>query len=102
MFDGTLLAQLEPLSNVPVDSQYTMSDDLQGISSGWSAVYGRSLEDQWIDVTGVKPGKLMADPHFTEEKKFFRVPEVPAPVEEPESTPEESEDVEVDVVEDTV
>lgn len=57
---------------------------------------------KWIDVTGVKPGTLMADPHFTEEKKFFRVPEVPAPVEESESTPEESDDGEADVVEETV
>ena len=43
---------------------------------------------KWIDVTGVKPGTLMADPHFTEEKKFFRVPEIPV---QPEAAPEESE-----------
>ncbi|MEP4076514.1 MAG: hypothetical protein ABJO14_01765 [Haloferula sp.] len=36
---------------------------------------------KWIDVTGVKPGTLMADPHFTKEKKFFRVPEIVMPAE---------------------
>jgi hypothetical protein len=47
---------------------------------------------KWIDVTGVKPGTLMADPHFTEEKKFFRVPEIPLPAEvEPEATEEDAE-----------
>ncbi|MFC7335741.1 hypothetical protein ACFQY0_01020 [Haloferula chungangensis] len=43
---------------------------------------------KWIDVTGVKPGTLMADPHFTEEKKFFRVPQIPE-AEQPETAPEE-------------
>ena len=49
---------------------------------------------KWIDVTGVKPGTLMADPHFTEEKKFFRVPEVVLPPEKEseESAPEEKAD----------
>ena len=47
---------------------------------------------KWIDVTGVKPGTLMADPHFTEEKKFFRVPEIPKPAEaEPEADPAEDD-----------
>ena len=34
---------------------------------------------KWIDVSGIPPGTLVADPHFpAEEKKHFRVPE-PAP-----------------------
>jgi hypothetical protein len=46
---------------------------------------------KWIDVTGVKAGTVVADPHFTEEKKFFRVPEIVMPVEtEPESPGEEA------------
>ncbi|WP_424314561.1 hypothetical protein [Haloferula sp.] len=52
---------------------------------------------KWIDVTGVKPGTLMADPHFTEEKKFFRVPEIVLPPAVEPKTPKadtESEDTE--------
>ena len=58
---------------------------------------------KWIDVTGVKPGTLMADPHFTEEKKFFRVPEVVLPPEgeSEEGAPEEKAD-ESDETEETV
>lgn len=54
---------------------------------------------KWIDVTGVKPGTLMADPHFTEEKKFFRVPELPAPTEEKAEPAPVAED---EAVEETV
>lgn len=40
-----------------------------------------------VDVTGMRPGSLVADPTFpAEEKKFFRVPGAPAP----ESTPDPS------------
>jgi hypothetical protein len=28
----------------------------QGITAGWSDVYGRSLDCQWIDITGLAPG----------------------------------------------
>ncbi|BCX50253.1 hypothetical protein HAHE_41610 [Haloferula helveola] len=35
---------------------------------------------KWIDVTGVPAGELMADPHFpAEDKKYFKVPELPEP-----------------------
>ena len=54
---------------------------------------------KWIDVTGVKAGTVMADPHFTEEKKFFRVPELPAPAEEGAKPDPAEED---DAVEETV
>lgn len=51
---------------------------------------------KWIDVTGVKAGTLMADPHFTEEKKFFRVPELPAPAEEKAEPDPAAEDAAVE------
>ncbi len=28
----------------------------QGVSSGWSDVYGNDLDCQWLDVTGITPG----------------------------------------------
>ena len=31
--------------------------DNQGITAGWEDVYDRSLDCQWIDVTGIRPGK---------------------------------------------
>lgn len=35
---------------------------------------------KWIDVSGIAPGELVADPHFDDgEKKYFRVPESAAP-----------------------
>jgi hypothetical protein len=30
--------------------------DFQGISSGWGDVYGRNLDGQWVDITGVPEG----------------------------------------------
>jgi len=37
--------------------KYTCSN--QGISAGWSDVYGASLDCQWIDVTGVPAGNYL-------------------------------------------
>jgi hypothetical protein len=37
-----------------VSGPYTCSE--QGISSGWSDVYGNDLDCQWLDVTGLEPG----------------------------------------------
>jgi Lysyl oxidase len=31
--------------------------DFQGISPGWADVYGHGLTCQWIDVTGIAPGR---------------------------------------------
>jgi hypothetical protein len=43
------------LENAPESHGYDC--DNQGITSGWEDVYDRSLDCQWIDVTGIKPGK---------------------------------------------
>lgn len=49
------------------DARYEeCNDTIQGISVGWMDVYERTLPDQWIDVTGVAPGRywleVAADP----------------------------------------
>ena len=43
------------LENAPASSGYDC--DNQGITAGWEDVYDRSLDCQWIDVTGIRPGK---------------------------------------------
>ena len=30
--------------------------DFQGLQAGWEDVYDKSLDCQWIDITGLKPG----------------------------------------------
>jgi hypothetical protein len=47
------------LENAPESHGYDC--DNQGITSGWEDVYDRSLDCQWIDVTGIKPGKVHAE-----------------------------------------
>jgi subtilisin-like proprotein convertase family protein len=37
-------------------SQYNSCGQLQGVSAGWSDVYGRYLTDQWINIAGVPDG----------------------------------------------
>jgi hypothetical protein len=47
---------------------------------------------KWIDVTGIEPGSLVADPHARpEEKKYFRVP---FPADETPPPPPPTEDTE--------
>ncbi|MEX0641712.1 MAG: choice-of-anchor D domain-containing protein, partial [Pirellulales bacterium] len=45
------------LPGAPSTGQYSCSEELQGISVGYSDVYDSSLPDQWIDVTGVPSGQ---------------------------------------------
>jgi hypothetical protein len=56
------------LPHVDADGEYFSCDSKkQGISVGWSDVYSSTLDDQWIDITNVKPGRywleVIADPH---------------------------------------
>lgn len=38
-------------------SRYTC--DFQGITKGWQDIYDRSLDCQWLDITGVPPGRYL-------------------------------------------
>lgn len=56
------LVQVEPpVPGTPPDAYYygevVQNVIIQGISVGWADVYHASLPDQWIDVTGVPPGR---------------------------------------------
>lgn len=62
----------------------------QGITSGWADVYGRDLDGQWIDITGVPPGNYIvrvtinASGSFDEgEDRYPNVAEAPVHVSEP-------------------
>jgi hypothetical protein len=50
--------QVKPkLKNSPTDSKYTTcSAKKQGLSVGWADIYDKSLQGQWIDITGIKRG----------------------------------------------
>lgn len=47
-------------------SNYHSCGQVQGVSAGWSDVYGRSLSDQWINITGIDDGnywlEIIIDP----------------------------------------
>jgi len=51
------LEDFEAMPGTTTPAKYTCSD--QGISVGWSDVYGSYLDCQWIDITGVKPGDYL-------------------------------------------
>ena len=51
------LEDYEPWTSNSGPAKYTCS--YQGISAGWSDTYGSYLDCQWIDVTGVPPGKYL-------------------------------------------
>lgn len=38
--------------------------DNQGISAGWQDIYDQSVECQWIDITGVRPGNYYLQIHL--------------------------------------
>lgn len=44
------------LPGFPFDSHYE-GGLVQGMSVGWADVYGATLQDQWIDITGVAPSR---------------------------------------------
>ena len=56
-----LLDEVQTPHDIPhavADRTYVeCGDDVQGISVGWADVYERTLPDQWVDVTGVAPGR---------------------------------------------
>lgn len=64
----------------------------QGISSGWADVYGKELDGQWIDITGVPEGDYIlrvtinASGSFDEgEDRYSNVAEVPVHVPAPDA-----------------
>lgn len=42
------------LSSAPGSSGYDC--DFQGLTRGWEDLYDKSLDCQWLDITGIKPG----------------------------------------------
>lgn len=48
------LLDLSPMPGTSTGPRYHCG--FQGISSGWSDVYGAGLDCQWVDITGVAPG----------------------------------------------
>ena len=62
----------------------------QGIHAGWMDIYGRHLDCQYIDITGVPPGhyriraqinveRVVAESSYTDNEVYFPI-EIPAPV----------------------
>ncbi|MBI2422775.1 MAG: hypothetical protein HYV27_08090 [Candidatus Hydrogenedentes bacterium] len=60
---------------VPFPNQINASGGIHGISVGWTDIYSKDLEKQWIDVTGVPAGEYwleaVVDPanHILEESE---------------------------------
>ncbi len=54
----------------------TYTCEFQGISPGWSDVYDRDLDCQWLDVTGVPAGeyvlRLRVNPELEFEEANYR------------------------------
>lgn len=50
------MIDIERRSGGPTSAQFTNCNTNQGISSGWADVYDRSLDCQWIDITGLADG----------------------------------------------
>jgi lysyl oxidase-like protein 2/3/4 len=42
------------LANAPESRGYDCEN--QGLTSGWEDVYDKSLDCQWLDITGIRPG----------------------------------------------
>lgn len=69
----------------------------QGITSGWSDLYGKKLDGQWIDITGVPEGdyivriSINVSGSFDEgENRYPNVVEVPVHVPDPDQQPDDS------------
>ena len=56
----------QPIPGAPASPHYISCTEFQGISVGWADVYGKSLPDQWVDITGLPAGtywlEIVADP----------------------------------------
>jgi hypothetical protein len=57
------LEDLEPYDDDAPEPQFTCDD--QGITKGWADTYGRHLDCQWIDITGVAAGDYILLPAHT-------------------------------------
>ena len=61
------------LSSAPEVPHFDCS--FQGITAGWQDIYDKSLDCQWLDITGVPPGvyilRIKANPdHIFPERNF--------------------------------
>ena len=52
----------------PGGPTYSCGD--QGISAGWSDIYGNALDGQWIDVTGLPSGRYVLELELNPERAF--------------------------------
>jgi hypothetical protein len=50
---------MEDIDQVAGDANSKFDCEYQGVSAGWADVYDSDLDCQWIDVTGVPPGKYV-------------------------------------------
>ncbi len=74
-------------TDIPAADRYNCSN--QGIHAGWMDVYGRSLDCQYIDITGVAPGRyriraqinierVVTESNYADNESFYMI-DIPPP-----------------------
>jgi Lysyl oxidase len=74
-------------TDIPAAMRYNCSD--QGIHAGWMDVYGRGLDCQYVDITGIPPGRyriralinaerVVTESNYDDNESFYTI-DIPAP-----------------------